>query len=177
MAGQRLTDKTALGKPTDSGDLFHVVDVSDTSGNANGTSKKLEAKYMIQTDKVSVSNAEYLALNTTEKILVSAPGSGFAVVPLSDTMLYSEGSTPNIVSTSLYLGFKGISVKYYWDFFKNWTTGTNVISYYFTGGQGGSGVLDVSTDNQNFILWLGANPTATATGTVEVYVTYQIVKL
>ena len=41
MAGQRLTDKTALEQQTASGDLFMVVDVNDTTGSAAGTSKRL----------------------------------------------------------------------------------------------------------------------------------------
>ena len=39
MADQRLTDKSTLTE-IDDNDLFHVVDVSDTSANAQGTSKK-----------------------------------------------------------------------------------------------------------------------------------------
>jgi hypothetical protein len=39
MADQKLTDKIGLTTLTDA-DLFHVVDVSDTSGDALGTSKK-----------------------------------------------------------------------------------------------------------------------------------------
>ena len=43
MAGQRLTDKSALTSNTASGDLFMVVDVSDSTGSAAGTSKKVAA--------------------------------------------------------------------------------------------------------------------------------------
>jgi hypothetical protein len=39
MANQKLTDKTSLTEFAD-GDLIHVVDVSDTTGSAQGTSKK-----------------------------------------------------------------------------------------------------------------------------------------
>ena len=52
MAGQRLTDKTALAEQTGSGDLFMVVDVNDTTGSAAGTSKKIDSKFVIQTDKI-----------------------------------------------------------------------------------------------------------------------------
>jgi len=40
MADQRLTDKTALTTPAD-GDLLEIIDVSDTSANAAGTTKKI----------------------------------------------------------------------------------------------------------------------------------------
>jgi len=74
MAGQRLTDKTALAEQTGSGDLFMVVDVNDTTGSAAGTSKKIDAKYIIQTDKFSLSNAEIKLLSTaaSPKTLVGA---------------------------------------------------------------------------------------------------------
>ena len=48
MAGQRLTDKTALEEQAGSGDLLMVVDVNDTTGSAQGTSKKMDFKYVIQ---------------------------------------------------------------------------------------------------------------------------------
>ena len=83
MAGQRLTDKSALNNHTGTGDLYMVVDVSDTTGSADGTSKKLDSKFVIQTDKISVSNAEILALRTTSKTLASDPsryGSGLAAI-------------------------------------------------------------------------------------------------
>lgn len=41
MADQRLTDRSALGATPATGDFFHVVDVSDTTDNAAGTSKKV----------------------------------------------------------------------------------------------------------------------------------------
>tara|TARA_R110000796_G_scaffold76294_7_gene170806 strand:+ start:5881 stop:6429 length:549 start_codon:yes stop_codon:yes gene_type:complete len=37
----KLTDLTALGATPDAGDFLHVVDISDTSGSADGTSKKV----------------------------------------------------------------------------------------------------------------------------------------
>ena len=82
MAGQRLTDKTALGRNTASDDKLMVVDTSDTTGSSVGTSKKVDAKYIIQTDKVDLSNSEYIALNTTEKVLVAAPGANNMIIPL-----------------------------------------------------------------------------------------------
>jgi hypothetical protein len=41
MANQRLTDKTAFGGTLALGDLVHIVDISDTSQNAAGSSFKL----------------------------------------------------------------------------------------------------------------------------------------
>ena len=44
MANQRLTDKTALTQQVGSGDLLMVVDVNDTTGSAQGTSKQMDFK-------------------------------------------------------------------------------------------------------------------------------------
>ena len=38
MANQRLTDKDLLSAQIYSDDLFHIVDVSDTTGSSAGTS-------------------------------------------------------------------------------------------------------------------------------------------
>tara|TARA_R100000742_G_C4254378_1_gene72410 strand:- start:230 stop:769 length:540 start_codon:yes stop_codon:yes gene_type:complete len=178
MAGQRLTDKTALGRNTASDDMYMVVDKSDTTGSSVGTSKKVDAKYIIQTDKITLSNSEYKALNSTEKVLVAAPGANNMIIPLSVVIEYTQGATANTASSSLYLGFKGIG-SYYWDFFKNWTTNNANVSYYFTqqGSPTGDATLDVTTENQPFIMWLSKNPQATATGSANIYVTYQIVNI
>ena len=58
MANVKLTDKTALEEQLGSGDLFMVVDVNDTTGSSAGTSKKFDTKYLLQTDKISLSNSE-----------------------------------------------------------------------------------------------------------------------
>ena len=44
MAGQRLTDKSALVTTPGTGDLLMIVDVNDTTGSAAGTSKKIDNK-------------------------------------------------------------------------------------------------------------------------------------
>ena len=94
MAGQRLTDKSALANNTGTGDLFMVVDVSDTTGSSAGTSKKVDSQYIIQTDVLSVN----LDLDTTPKTIVSAPGSGKIIQPLTITLIYTDGSAASAVS-------------------------------------------------------------------------------
>ena len=44
-------------------------------------SAKFDSKFLIQTDKISVSAAETQTLKSVPKTLVSAPGSGYAVIP------------------------------------------------------------------------------------------------
>lgn len=56
---------------------------SATSGQSlqyNATSKRFEPVDDVITTKVTITSAELLALNTTPKVLVAAPGTGKAVV-------------------------------------------------------------------------------------------------
>ena len=112
MANQRLTDKSAADF-IGTGDLFMVVDVSDTTGSAAGTSKKLDSKYVIMTDKISVSNAELQDLRDNAKTLVSAPGAGYMITPISVACLFDYGSSADGLNTSVYVGFVR-DVNAYW---------------------------------------------------------------
>lgn len=47
---QKLTDRTELAEAPASGDFLHVVDVSDTTDSAEGTSKKVQAQYLTIAD-------------------------------------------------------------------------------------------------------------------------------
>ena len=91
MAGQRLTDKTELDLLA-ADDLAMIVDVSDTTGSAVGTSKKMKAENLIITEKVSISNAEFLALATTGVKLVTERTATEVIVPLSIYLQYTEGA-------------------------------------------------------------------------------------
>ena len=80
MASQRLTAKSALAQQPAKDDLLMVVDASDTTGSASGTSKKIEARNVIAIESKSLSNAQVLALHTTPIELIAAPGSGFGIM-------------------------------------------------------------------------------------------------
>ena len=176
MAGQRLTDKTALEQQTGSGDLFMVVDVNDTTGSAAGTSKKIDAKYIIQTDKFSLSNAEVLDLNSNEKTLVGAL-SGYMVTPISCTVLCTadpsdiEGSNKN-----LYFGFDHTQTAIYWHYSSRFmgTIATNQ-TYIFSGDQPSKGVKTSSTINTAFFMW--SSGAFTGGWSCDVYLTYCYTKV
>jgi hypothetical protein len=80
MAGQRLTDKSGLAQQPAKNDLLMVVDASDTTGSASGTSKKIEAKNVIVIESVSLPSAVIQALHATPIELIPAPGSGYAIM-------------------------------------------------------------------------------------------------
>lgn len=67
MADQRLTDRSALAETPADGDLIHVVDVSDTTDSADGTSKK-----------VAYSNIKYTHPNHSGD--VTSTGDGATVI-------------------------------------------------------------------------------------------------
>jgi hypothetical protein len=173
MAGQRLTDKTALEQQTGSGDLFMLVDVNDTTGSAAGTSKKIDSKYIIQTDKISISNAEVLALQTTPKTLVGAL-SGYMITPLNLTVIVTYVSGAETSLSSLIIGYSNASSSNYWQsmgrFYGNSTTDR---TYVIPGST--AITLTESAINKPFIMW--TNGAFNGTWTADAYITYSYTKI
>ena len=172
MAGQRLTDKSALANNTGAGDLFMVVDVSDTTGSSAGTSKKVDSKFIIQTDVLSVN----LDLNTTPKTIVSAPGSGKIIQPLTITFIYTYGSVAHVANNYLYVSYDSSSTSNYLvrqrDFIKNETADR---TYIFGGGDltVGDGTCAASIDNKPLVVYSSVD--LGGDGTIKCIVTYQTV--
>ena len=177
MAGQRLTDKTALEQQTGSGDLFMVVDVNDTTGSAAGTSKKIDAKYIIQTDKFSLSNAEVLDLNSNEKTLVGAL-SGYMVTPISVTVLCTYASTTENQRKDLLFGFDDSIDTSYWSKVFDCMDGKTTDMTYIIGGfsQTKEGAWTASTLNKPFICW-SEGTGLTGGWSCDIYVTYCYTKV
>ena len=181
MAGQRLTDKTALAQQTGSGDLFMVVDVNDTTGSAAGTSKKIDSKFVIQTDKISVSNAELVALDDgggagESKTIVSAPGSGYIIVPLQTTIIATHAGSNETSNKSLYVGWDATQTLVYYTYWSRImsaiTSGTRT---YLSGASAGTGSNPATIDNLPLLIW--TNGTLNGGWSCDIYITYQIVKL
>ena len=180
MAGQRLTDKTALNNHTGSGDLYMVVDVSDTTGSSAGTSKKLDSKFVIQTDKITVSAAEFGAMDGTGnagrfKTLVSAPGSGYAIVPLNLVVVVTGITLPSPANVTLLAGyFNNSSTIFVYKKSKfmiiESTNNTLVMAK-----DGGNYSSNATIDNLPFYLYSDAN--FGGNFGADVYITYQIIKL
>ena len=175
MANQKLTNKTALEEQVGSGDLLMVVDVNDTTGSSSGTSKKMDFKYLMQTDKISLSNAEAQALNSTPKTLVGAL-SGYMITVYNVTMLCTYASDTESANKYLYLGYDDSSNTEYWQAqraFMNTLTTNN--TYSFGGVPGALGTLEGSTLNKPFIMW--ASGAFNGGWTADVYVTYAYTKV
>jgi hypothetical protein len=176
MANQKLTDKTELAEQAGSGDLLMVVDVSDTSSSAQGTSKKMDFKYVIQTDKFSLNNTEVLALDSTSKTLVGAL-SGYMVTPISATVLVTHAGSNESSNKNLIFGWDDTQDVLYWDAgarFFGAVSGDR--SYVFGGNQASAGAEDGSLLNKSFKMW------ASSTGfnggwSCDVYLTYAYTKV
>jgi hypothetical protein len=175
MANQRLTDKTALAEQTGSGDLFMVVDVSDTASSPEGTSKKIDSKFIIQTDKFSLDNTEVKALHTTPKTLVGAL-SGYMVTPISATLLCTYAANTESSSNNLYFGYDNSVDTSYWyqirDVMNGKTTDMTYVqsAYYATGGTCTTSIL-----NKPFLIW--TNAALNGGWSCDVYLTYAYTKI
>ena len=177
MAGQRLTDKTALEQQTGSGDLYMVVDVSDTTGSAAGTSKKFDSKFLVQTDKFSLNNTEVLALDSSPKTLIGAL-SGYMPMVYSVTVLCTYASATENQRKDLIFGFDSSTDTAYWG-----TVGdcmdsvTTDVSYVVQAAQPrNTGSCATSLLNKPFLCW--AEGTGFAGGwSCDIYVTYAYVKV
>ena len=176
MAGQRLTDKTALAEQTGSGDLYMVVDVNDTTGSSAGTSKSIDSKFVIQTDKFSLANSDVIALHTTPKTLVGAL-SGYFVTPLSVSVFCTKAGSTETSSNNLMFGFDSSTDNNYWfqirDCMNNKLTD---LSYIVSGNPASGGTyIGSSTVNRPFEMW--SNAAFNGGWSMEVYVTYAYTKL
>ena len=184
MAGQRLTDKTALASNTARVDNLMVVDTSDTTGSSAGTSKKVLAKYVIQTDKISLSNAEVIALDDGGgsgefKELVGAPGLGYIIVPLQITIIATGAGGTEGSNKDLIIGYDNdqtASYLYKYGRFAGTLASGSVKSY--QGNQtniGGSGTNEATLNNKPLYVW--SNGTFNGGWAMDIWVTYQIVKM
>tara|TARA_R100000908_G_C3656299_1_gene85664 strand:- start:4 stop:540 length:537 start_codon:yes stop_codon:yes gene_type:complete len=177
MANQRLTDKTELAEQAGSGDLLMVVDVSDQSSSAQGTSKKTDFKYVIQTDKISISNAEVLDLDANEKVLVGAL-SGYMITVFNVTVLCTHASPNESARKDLLFGFQDASDTVYWSKIDDMMDSVGADVSYVTQAQDSARTYtDIgSLINKPFVCW--AQSTGFNGGwSADVYVTYAYTKV
>ena len=116
MAGQRLTDKGTFGTtPIDWADLLMGVDISDTTGSADGTSKSLKAQRLITTVTSSLDNAAVQDLDSTPLDLFN-PGTGFIVIPIAVTIVTTYAAATESSNKNLFIGYDSSQVLVYWDY-------------------------------------------------------------
>ena len=180
---KRVTDLTAMTTTPATGDVLVIVDVNDTTGSADGTSKKIDNKFFLQTDKITIDNTDFLAIHTDGRIIASSPGAGFAIIPISVYIENTSGGTPNENNLGLSLSHTNKSTDYYWDTTRYWpktpSSGTayDGISFIFPGSSPASkGICATSIEDKGFYLYAkDTGPTGGATNTMVVYFTYRII--
>ena len=181
MANVRLTDKTALTEQTGSGDQLMVVDVSDNTGSTAGTSKKIDSKFLIQTDKISVSSAETQALKSTPKTLVSAPGSGYAVIPFHFYCNVTYSSTESVKLTLIFGHTGSNNPIFSCAYIQNFMSGVTANAQFIVSNNGdaitASSSLTATPTIDNIPLYLSASGNFSGGFSMDVYVTYHIIKL
>tara|TARA_R110002020_G_scaffold291708_4_gene507091 strand:- start:3547 stop:4083 length:537 start_codon:yes stop_codon:yes gene_type:complete len=177
MANVRLTDKSEINEQLGSGDLFMVVDVNDTTGSAAGTSKKFDTKYLIQTDKFSLSNAEVKLLSdgSAPKTLVGAL-SGYMVTVFNVTMLVTYASATELSSNDLYFGYDSSSTSAYWRQIRDCMNGkTTNITFTLAADPPSGGGCSTSILNKPFLMY--SNAAFTGGWSCDVYVSYAYTKV
>ena len=182
MAGQRLTDKTEMVLTPGTGDLLMIVDVNDTTGSAAGTSKKIDNKFIVQTDKITITNGEFLALHTDGRTLISSPGAGFAIMPMIVYIEQVEGGTPNEASMGIKIGHKNKDASYYWSSARFWPDDptNNGYAYLFQGNDPSSkGISETESiaDKGLYLYASTGSPTGGSTNTMIAWVTYRIIDI
>jgi|TARA_R110002020_G_C15826979_1_gene733757 hypothetical protein len=175
MAGQRLTDKTALEEQAGSGDLLMLVDVNDTTGSAAGTSKKTDFKYVIQTDKYSLNNTEVKALHTTSKTLIGAL-SGYMTTVLNVTVLTTYAAATETSSNNLNFGYVDTNDNLYWRQIRDaMNLKVTDITYQLGASPASSGTCSETILNKPFMMW--SNAAFNGGWSCDVYVTYAYTKV
>ena len=152
-----------------------VVDVNDTTGSSSGTSKKQDFKYLMQTDKLSLSNAEVQALNSTPKTLVGAL-SGYMITVYNVTILTTYAAAPESSNASLYLTYDTSDSLNYWSFYRRFMNLVNTdASFSFGPVPSASGSCKTTLLNKPFQLTSSAD--FNGGWSADVYVTYAYTKV
>ena len=161
----KLTDLAALATTPDSGDFLTVVDVSDTSGGAAGTSKKityanLGAGGTVVTTKVSINNASVLDLKYDDTpITLKAAESGKIIVPVRAIIVATHAGSNESSSDDLRLGWSASdsTTSQYWggsrDFMNGVSSGTITQSFSGVAQGGSSNSMTFSITNKPFQVW------------------------
>jgi len=161
----KLTDLTALGATPDAADLLTIVDVSDTTGGASGTSKKvtyanLGAGGMVVHTKVSVNNASVLNLKYNDTpITLKAAEAGKIIIPVKVLVVATWASPNESSSDDLRFGWDAATStsSQYWASYRDWmhSVSSGTVSAIMGGQQGGatSNKMTFDLTNKPFQVW------------------------
>lgn len=125
----------------------------------------------VVTDKVSVSSAEILALNTTPKVLVSAPGAGKYISILKITSQYNYGSVAYATNLLCQIRDTGSGdIHFVSGSIINGTANKIVTNW-------SANASKLVTENNTVDLNVNGGNPVNGDGTLDIYITYEIVTL
>ncbi len=177
MSGQKLTDKTLFAGNTTKDDLYMIVDESDTSSSAEGTSKKIKSEQVIQTTKISITASEFQAMDNsgnvgTFKGLLPATGTGLFYVILNVT-INAIVTTQDTSATNLFIGYDSTSLTDYIIQHRRFGHNQPSASYQFAPLPFQTSGADLATlTSKNLVMYSSQN--FTGTFTADAYVTYRL---
>ena len=155
-----------------------VVDVNDTTGSSAGTSKKIDSKFVIQTDKYSLNNTEVLALDSTPKTLIGAL-SGYMPTIFNVTVLVTYASSTESSRKDMIFGFDESVDSEYWSYIESCMDSETTDNTYVVGAGRAlnkAGSTSTSILNKPFKVW--AEGTGFNGGwSCDIYVTYAYTKI
>jgi hypothetical protein len=183
MANQRLTDKSALGTNPASDDLLMVVDTSDTTGSAQGTSKSVKNEFLIKTKILTIPPSALANLSAAPEKILDTPASGFQYQVLCVTAYAAYGSSQNTNMVEIQFNFEGIYqtgfAANHWcsarRFYLNQGTASNTYTYICDNIMRGNATLDGSLDGKPF--WITSDANFNGDWHLHIYCTYQLLKV
>lgn len=126
----------------------------------------------VMTIKVSLTSAEILALNTTPKTLIPAPGEGRLIQPLFVTLRYNYGGSNYVTNTTLQVRYDGVS--------GNTCTSailTNSNNAIGRTAAGFAGTFADPLENVALVVDVPTGNPASGNGTLDVYITFTVITL
>lgn len=176
MPNQRLTDKTKVSDNLAIDDKLMVVDTSDTSSSALGTSKYLTPEYINVTVKVSIDNTAFLGLVSSGFTLVGGQGAGHILVPISVMIKHTPGASPNTSGMRLKVGYINGDSSYYWSETRFWPDSPSYVGQWLEMNANPGSIRGLSSgtlENQPLYLYGTGSVSPGATDTLEVWTTYK----
>lgn len=110
MANTKISALTALGATPASGDLFSIVDVSDTTQAASGSTKKITAAYLAVTDGfvATVTGGGVVSLGG---FTITVPATGtVALIARAQSFSAAQTFTAGIISNPTATGTAGVNI-------------------------------------------------------------------
>ena len=179
MANKKITELTALtSAATD--DVLAIVDVSGTAETKKITVDNLTKGLGTKTLKVSLSNADVLAMKYDDTpITLKAAESGKIIMPLTVICVATHGGSNESSSDDLRIGWNAASSTTvdYWGSARDWmngvSSGTNSTAFGGPGAAASSNIVTFSLTNTPFQIW--CTDVFNGGWTMDVYLSYAMI--